>query len=229
MCIRVAIVEDETMIADMLKAWFNRRPNLQVVGCAADGAAALALCRRQKPDVATVDIQLPGLNGLDLAEQFLRELPAMKIVILTCRSNPYCLVRAEEMGVHGYVDKMSPLPELEKAVRATADGERYFATAMRAELQREQRKPDAFNKILTGREREILGLISLGLSDAEVGAQLDIAPGTVGLHRRNASRKLDIFNDRKLMRMGRELGLDFNSNSHDAPAIEQRPHRKHAG
>jgi DNA-binding NarL/FixJ family response regulator len=229
MSIRVAIVEDETMVADMLQAWLSRRPQLQVVGCAATGAEALTLCRKQNPDVATVDIQLPGLNGLDLSEQLLRTHPALKILILTCRSNPYCLIRARELGVHGYVDKMSPLPELEKAILAVSAGQLFFSDNVQHELNREQRRPDAFNKILTEREREILGLISLGLSDADVAAQLDISPETVGTHRRNASHKLDIFNDRKLMRYGREVGLDMRVHTHPPASGGHRAHRKSAG
>ncbi len=210
MSIHVVIVEDETMVADMFRAWLSRRTQIQVLGCATDAASALALCRQKQPDIALVDIQLPGMNGLDLSEHLLREFPALKIIIVSCRSNPYCLLRAEELGVHGFVDKMSPLTVLEKAVRTVASGERYISETVTQQRDREQRKPDAFNKILTEREREILGLISLGLSDADVGAQLNISPGTVGLHRRTASRKLEIFNDRKLMRVGRELGLDFS-------------------
>jgi DNA-binding NarL/FixJ family response regulator len=214
MSIRIAIVEDETMVADMLKAWLSRRPQIEVVSCAADGTTALALCRKQRPDIALVDIQLPDMNGLDLSEHLLKELPALKIIIVSCRSNPYCLVRAEEVGVHGYVDKMSPLPLLEKAIRAVAAGERCFSETVGRELKREQRNPGAFNKVLTEREREIIGLITLGLSDAEVGTQLDISPETVGLHRRNAGRKLDISNDRsRLIRLGRKLGLEFSVNN----------------
>ena len=222
MSIRVAIVEDETLVADMLQAWLSRRSNLQVVGCAADGESALTLCRQQLPDVATVDIQLPGMDGLMLTELLLREIPALKIVILSGRQNPYLLARAKQLGVHGYVDKMSPLPLLEKAIRTVAAGGQLFSDTVRKALNHQQRQPDAFNKILTGRERDILGLISLGMSDLEVGVQLKISPETVGTHRRNASRKLDIFNDRKLMRYAREVGLEYSARRLPA-AGEGRP------
>jgi DNA-binding NarL/FixJ family response regulator len=226
MSIKVAIIEDETMVADMLKAWFSRRPDLQVVGCAADGAAALALCRQQQPDVATLDIQLPGINGLAVADLLLQELPATKIVILSGRQDPYFIARAKQLGVHGYVDKMSPLTHLEKAVRAVAAGGQFFSGAVQQALNDQYRQPDAFNKILTPRERDILGLIATGLSDHEVGAQLKISPETVGTHRRNASRKLNIFNDRKLMQYAREQGLDFSVNQLPAKGTGQPAHRK---
>ena len=216
MRIRVAIIEDETMVSDMLKAWFSRSSDLQVVGCAADGAAALELCRKQQPDVATVDIQLPGMDGLELTEQLLREVPATKVLILSGRQNPYLLLRAKELGVHGYVDKMSPLAVLDKAVRTIAAGGQFFSDAVRTALNHEQRQPEAFRKILTARECDVLGLIAKGMSDLEVGAQLQISPETVGTHRRNASRKLDLFNDRKLMQYARELGLEYSVNHHAA-------------
>ena len=216
MSIRVVIIEDETMVADMLKAWLGRRPGLQVVGCAPDGAAALALCRKHKPDVATVDIQLPGMDGLALAEQLLRDFPGLKVIILSGRQNPYLLVRAKELGVHGYVDKMSPLAVLEKAIRAVATGGEYFSAAVQKTMDDQRRQPDAFVKMLTPRERDILGLMAAGLSDQEVSTQLNISPETVGTHRRNASRKLDIHGDRKLMHCARELGLDYVANQHAA-------------
>ena len=226
MSIRVVIVEDETMVAEMFKVWLSRRPQIQVVGCAPDSATALALCRQHQPDIALVDIHLPGMNGLDLTEHFMQEFPALKIIIVSCRSNPYCLLRADQLGVQGYVDKMSPLPVLEKAIRAVAAGERYYSDSVVKELKQEQRNPGSFNKILTEREREILGLIALGLSDGDVGTQLDISPETVGAHRRHAGRKLEIFNDRKLMRVGRELGLDFSASAQGDPTVGQVSHRK---
>ena len=193
----------------MLQAWLSRRPKLQVAGCAPDGAAALALCRKQKPDVVTVDIQMPGMDGLALSEKLLRECPATKIILLSGRQNPYLLVRAKELGVHGYVDKTSPLAVLEKAIHAVAAGGEYFSETIQDSLDHQRRKPDAFVKMLTPRERDILGLMAAGLSDQEVSTQLNISPETVGTHRRNASRKLDIHGDRKLMHCARTLGLEF--------------------
>jgi DNA-binding NarL/FixJ family response regulator len=172
MSIRIAIVEDETMVADMLKAWFRRRHDLEVVGIAADGVAGLALCRKQQPDVVTVDIQLPKMDGLTMSRQILREYPAQKILLLTCRAERYCLLQAEEMGVHGYVDKMSPLAVLEKAVRSVAQGERFFSETVRRELNHQKSRPDSFSKILTQRELDVLGLLARGVSDNDIVAHL---------------------------------------------------------
>lgn len=212
MSIRVVIIEDETMVADMLKAWLGRRSGLQVVGCALDGIDALAVCRRHKPDVVTVDIRLPGADGLAVTEQLLREFPGLKVIILSGRQNPYLLVRAKELGVHGYVDKMSPLTVLEKAIRAVAAGGEYFSESVQKTMDDQRRQPDAFVKMLTPRERDILGLMAAGLSDQEVSTQLNISPETVGTHRRNASRKLDVRGDRKLMHCALELGLNYVAN-----------------
>ena len=213
MSIRVAIVEDETMVADMLTTWFNRRPQIHVVGSAPDGAAALTLCRRERPDVATVDIQLPGMDGLELSAQLLRAVPKLKIIIVSCRYNPYCLIRAEQLGLHGYVDKMSPLRVLEKAVRTVAAGKRFFSDTVQHEIDRQQQQPDAFDKILSERERDILGMLSKGMSDAEMGTRLNISSDTVYTHRRNIRRKLDLSDDRKLMQYAREMGLEFSVNN----------------
>ncbi len=210
------------MLAEMLTAWIGRRPDMQVVGCAANGADALALCRKQRPDVATVDIQLPGMDGLALTEQLFREVPAPKVIILTGRQHPYLVVRAKQLGVHGYVDKMSPLAELGKAIRTVAAGGQFFAGNVLQALKQQQGQPDAFSKLLTMRECSILGLIATGLSDAEVGEHLQLSPDTVGAHRRKASRKLEIFNDRKLMHRARELGLDYSIDRRPA-AEEARP------
>jgi DNA-binding NarL/FixJ family response regulator len=223
---RVVIVDDEMMMADMLKVWFSRRPDIQVVGCAADGVAALALCRKEHPDVATVDIQLPGMDGLELAAQLLQAVPKMKIIIVSCQLSPYCLIRAEKLGVHGYVDKMSSLCVLEQAVRAVVAGKRFFSETVRHELDQQQQQPDAFYKILTEREQDILGMLSLGMSDEEMGAHLKISPHTVWTHRRNIRRKLDINDDRKLMQYAREMGLEFSLNNLRIAAERGQAHRK---
>lgn len=214
------------MVADMLTTWFNRRAQIHVVGAAADGPSALTLCRKEQPDVATVDIQLPGMDGLELSAQLLRLRPQLKIIIVSCRYNPYCLIRAEQLGLHGYVDKMSPLRELEKAVRAVAAGERYFTDTVKSEIDRQQQQPDAFNKILTARERDVLGMLSKGMSDEEMGSRLNISADTVYTHRRNIRRKLDINDERKLMQYAREMGLDFSVNNLRAATDGGQKHRR---
>jgi DNA-binding NarL/FixJ family response regulator len=209
MNIRIAIIEDETMVADMMAAWLSRRNNFQVVGCAANAHDALQLCHTQHPDVAMVDIQLSGTDGLTLVAKLRAAFPALSIIIVSCRNNPYCVYRAQQLGLHGYVDKMSPLEVLETAIRTVAFGGRYFSESILREATHQELSPDAFFKILTDREMEVLSLICQSHDEQAIARILGITPLTVSTHRHNIRNKLDIHDDRKLMQFGRDLGLDI--------------------
>jgi DNA-binding NarL/FixJ family response regulator len=206
----MVIVEDETMIAAMFIAWLRRRPQFQVVGHATNGVQALELCRAQKPELAMVDVKLPGMDGLSLSEQVLEEQPQLKILIVSSCCDAYCLYRINQLGLHGFVDKMSPLAELETALTAVASGKVYFSKLFREQMERQLKQPDAFHKILSQREIEILHLLAMGLEDGEIAKHMAITSVTVQTHRRNIRRKLSVHSDRALMSHAQRLGLSLD-------------------
>ena len=208
--VRMVVVEDENMVADMFMAWLRRRPQFQVVGHATNGLQALDLCRAEKPDLAMIDVKLPGMDGLSLSAQLLASLPQLKILIVSSCCDAYCLYRVNQLGLHGFVDKMSPLAVLGEALEAVATGKSYFSKLFREHMERQLKQPDAFHKIISQREIEILHLLATGLEDEEIAKKLTISVVTVEAHRRNIRRKLNLHSDRALISRAQQLGLSLD-------------------
>jgi len=206
---RIAIVEDESMVADMFIAWLRRRPPLHVVGHATNATQALELCRTQKPNIAMIDVKLPGMDGLSLSAQLLEILPQLRILIVSSCCDAYCLYRVNQLGLHGFVDKMSPLAILGNALEAIAAGKTYFSKLFCEQMERQLQQPDAFHKILSQREIEILHLLATGLEDEKIAEKLAISDETVSAHRRNIRRKLNLHTDRALISRAQQLGLSL--------------------
>lgn len=203
----VVIIDDEEMVVTMLEAWLISFGGVKVVGVATRGSDGVELCRKQKPDILLLDIEMPGMDGLEVARQVRRDVPSARIIILTSHINPYCIYEVSRLGVHGYVNKTGALSVLGAALQHVAKGDRYYSPLYH--MIREQRLygSDAFQKILTPKEVAILILMTEGIDDAVIGKRLNIAPVTVATHRRNVRLKIDAHNDRELIQYARRWGL----------------------
>lgn len=204
---RVAVIDDECIVVSMLTTWLSQKPYLTVVGTAHNGKDGLEMCRKAKPDLVLLDIEMPEMDGLTLAERIINEVPGTRIIILSSHCDPYHVYEISRLKIHGYVEKTCSLETLERTICNVLNGEESFSEGYVSVKQSQLRRADAFHKILTPREISILMMIADGLSDEEISAQLAITPNTVATHRRNLRSKIEAHNDRDLINYARQWGL----------------------
>ena len=209
--IRITIVEDELMVSGVLTAWLGRFRDLQVVGCAADGEAGWELCQSTQPDVALIDIRLPKLDGLELIQRLAEKFPKMRLLAMSGLMDACTIWRVMQSGVHGYINKTQSPESLIQAIRAVAGDNTFFGPVF-TQIKREWlSQPEAFQKILSGREQQILRGTAAGWEDDRIGAELGISPVTVQAHRKHIRQKLGVHNDRGLLAYARRWGLDVQT------------------
>jgi len=206
--IRIVIVDDHALLAETLGAWIVRHPDLALVGRAEDGEAGWNLCLALKPDLAVVDVDLPKLDGLELAKRLLAEMPSLRLLTMTGRTDPYTIWRASQCGVHGYIEKTLPPEMLIEAIRTVAKGGEFFSPVFRKVKQEWLAQPEAFQKILSEREQTVLRRVVAGLDDERIAKELHITVATVIVHRKHIRQKLELHNDRELVAYARRWGLD---------------------
>lgn len=162
---------------------------MDVIGRAANGHEALSKIETRKPKVALMDIRMPGLGGIAVAEQLRRSTPDTRVVLYTGYGDQALLADALDAGVRGFVLKDAPLPDLVRAVQSVAKGGTYVDPVLAGALTQAKLKQELPD--LTQREREVLRLLADGNSNEEIGKQLFISPETVRTHIRKAMEKLD--------------------------------------
>lgn len=216
---RIAVIDDECIVVSMLTTWLSQKSYLTVVGTAHNGKDGLDLCLRTKPDLILLDIEMPEMDGLTLAERIIRAVPGIRIIILSSHCDPYHVYQISRLKIHGYVEKTSSLEILERTICSVLNGEESFSEGYESVRQSQLRRADAFHKILTPREISVLMMIADGLSDEEISTHLAITPSTVATHRRNLRLKIEAHNDRDLINYARQWGLISLDSSPPTPPI----------
>jgi DNA-binding NarL/FixJ family response regulator len=184
--ITTLIVDDHEVVREGLRLSLSRAPNIRVVGEAADGASAVAMTKRRRPDVVVMDVRMPGMDGLEATKQITVEVPEAAVLIFTAYSERSLLSRGLESGAKGYILKEAPHDTLLRAITKVASGETYVDPALMPSFFAKDR-----DEMLTGREREILQLLADGMSNADVAAKLFISQETVKSHVRHILAKLE--------------------------------------
>jgi len=208
--IRVAVADDHVLLRSGLKALLSNIEGVEFVGEAGEGHEVLELCRTRNPEILLLDIGLPGLNGLEVADRLSREQPSVRVLILSMHSSEEYVLRALQARAAGYLLKESGPAELEFALRAVAAGETYLSPSISKHviasyLQRaEGSNPSS---PLTPRQREILQLIAEGRSTKEIAAQLAVSVKTVDSHRAQLMERLGIGDVAGLIRYAIRNGL----------------------
>ncbi|MGW2404529.1 response regulator [Streptomyces sp. NPDC001739] len=198
--IRVLLAEDQSMVREALAALLSLEADLEVVAQAARGDEVVATARAHDVDVALLDIEMPGLTGLDAAAALRRELPGVKIVILTTFGRPGYLRRAMEAGADAFLVKDAPAARLADAVRRVLRGERVIDPALAAAALADGASP------LTEREREVLRTAADGSTNAEIAAALHLSQGTVRNYLSIAIQKTGARNRAEAVRTARDKG-----------------------
>jgi two-component system response regulator DesR len=186
--IRVLVAEDQAMIRGALIALLSGQADIEVAGEAGSGEEAVAAALRIKPDVALLDIEMPGKGGLWAATELREKLPACRVLILTVFGRPGYLRRAIDSGVAGFLLKDAPPSELAHAVRRTAAGEIVIDPKLAVEALAQGISP------LTPRERDVLALSVRGTSIEEIAKALHLTNGTVRSYLSIAIQKLNAKN-----------------------------------
>jgi DNA-binding NarL/FixJ family response regulator len=194
--LRVMLVEDHALVRSAIRNTLNV-PGLEIVADVATAEEALATVAQVRPDVVLVDIDLPGMSGVDLVTELAPRLPDSKIVMLTASSKRDDLVTAMRRGAAGYLTKDISAETLTRAILGIRDGDLPMQSRMAAVLVRELVSTSPLGvgfAGLTRRETEVLRLVATGLTDREIGTALRISPRTVGRHVGSVLAKLGVRN-----------------------------------
>jgi DNA-binding NarL/FixJ family response regulator len=210
---RIVIAEDHTILREGLKALLAARPELQVVGEAADGREAIRCAEDLKPDLMMLDLSMPRSNGLEALKDIKRVSPETKVLVLTVHKTEDYVFTALQAGADGYVLKDSSSAELMLAVRSVLNGERYLAPAIASTVVSGYLGSSdgtflrpSFDE-LSSREREVLKLIAEGYRTKDIAVYLCISPKTVEKHRANLMDRLNLRTVSALTTYAIEKGL----------------------
>ncbi len=209
---RILLADDHALFRHGLRALLGSLPEFEVVGEAATGEEAVARSLDLRPDVVLMDIQMPGLNGIEATRRILNTSPHVGVVVVTMFEDDDSVFAAMRAGARGYVLKGADETEILKVIRAVASGEAHFGPKIARRLMsffsapRPDTPPVAFPE-LTAREREVLDLIAQGLSNAEIARNLFLSPKTVRNHISNVFGKLRVTDRAQAIVRAREAGL----------------------
>lgn len=211
--ITVIMADDHAVVRDGLRLILEARGDIDVVGEAADGREAVKVVELRHPDVAIMDLSMPGLNGAEATRQIRERAPDTKVIILSMHATSEHIYQAFEAGALSYLLKDSAGKEVVAAVHATSRGERYLSkriteTMLEDYVRRRQQpvEPSPVERLST-REREVLQLVVEGKTSVEIGEMIHLSPKTVDSYRSRLMRKLEIRDVPSLVRFAIAHGL----------------------
>ncbi len=213
--IRILVVDDHPVVRKGISIALSRNEGFEVVAEVGDGDSAIQAARDFAPDVILLDIDLPGRDGLSVAQVLRSELPDIKVVILSMFTSEGYIMQALKSGVQGCVPKQSSLEEVARAVQSVSDGDVYFSEGVaRVALGRMVRNGHTVPspEDLTQREREVLVQIAEGFSNKEIASALNLGVRTVETHRDRLMRKLGIHSVAGLTKFAIRHGLSALGN-----------------
>lgn len=213
--IRVLVADDHAVFREGLRAVLSPEPDMDVVGEAATGKEAVERAAELGPDVILMDIQMPGINGIEATRRILDANSHFGVVVLTMFEDDDSVFSAMRAGARGYVLKGAPPSEILMVARAVAGGEAHFGPEIARRLvdffsTPKHSSPEGAFPELTARERDILGLIAQGQTNAKIAAQLFVSPHTVRNHITHIFAKLQVADRAQAIIRARESGLGRN-------------------
>ncbi|MEU1880068.1 response regulator transcription factor [Streptosporangium sp. NPDC020072] len=201
MPITVALVDDEAMIRTGLRLVLSGEPDIEVVGEASDGAEALELVARTRPDVVLIDVRMPRMNGLEASHRLVRDHPDSKVIVLTTFDEDEYVTAALRAGVSGFLLKVAPPEQLVTALRTVAAGDGLLDPAVTLRViaafadwpasARDTGRPSELDT-LTGRETDVLKLLARGLTNIQIAGRLHLGEATVKTHLSRILMKLGL-------------------------------------
>lgn len=212
MMIKILLVDDHKILRDGICSIVKGSPDMEVIGEAADGKAALRLVKELSPDVVIMDISMPELNGIEATRRILADHPKIKVIALSMHHDKQFVSEIFKAGASGYLLKDCAFDELEHAVRIVMDGKTYInpqiaSLVIESFVNQPQTNSQKAFSLLTDREREVLQLIAEGHSTKEIASSLNVSAKTIESHRRQVMGKLNIRNVAELTKYAIREGL----------------------
>jgi DNA-binding NarL/FixJ family response regulator len=209
---RIVLADDHPIVRAGIRAELEKIPQIQVVAEASDGREAVDLVKTHTPDIVFMDISMKGLNGLEATTRITREVPGVKVIILSMHSSEEYFWQALKAGASGYLLKKAATTELTAALKRVGEGEIYLTREISNRLVRKlPLQQIALRKSpleqLTDRQREILQLIAEGQTTKAIALILNVSPKTVEYHRSKLMERLNIFDIPGLVRFALQSGL----------------------
>lgn len=212
---RILLADDHTLFREALAGILTNQPDMEVVGEARDGLEAVVKAQALRPDLVLMDVQMPGLDGIEATRQIRLTLPETIVVMLTVRDDEEKLLRALKAGAQGYLLKDIRAHEMLAMVRGALRGEAALsprlAGLMLAEFRRLSQQVPAEDPageiVLTRREREVLEMVAQGASDKEIAEALVVSLYTVKSHMRSILARLQVSSRQEAARLARRKGL----------------------
>lgn len=211
--IRLLLADDHAVVRSGLRLLLEAQPDMVIIGEVENGEDAISRTAELKPDVVLMDIEMPGMNGIEATRRIKRESPQTAVLALTMYEDDQYFFEMLQAGAAGYVPKRAAPDELASAIRAVSRGDVFLYPSLagrlvqdylvRRDVEANEPTPDD----LTPREQEVLTLIAQGLSNGEIGDQLVISVKTVDRHRENIMRKLNLHNRVDLVKYALRKGL----------------------
>ena len=210
--LRVLVADDHPFFRDGLRSLLTSSPDTELIGEAGNGEEAIALAADLQPDVILMDIQMPGMDGIEATRRIVQESPQVRVLVVTMFEDDGTVFRAMRAGARGYMLKGANYAEMLRAIRAVGNGEAIFSPQVAVRLVdyfasiRPATQPEVFPE-LSDREREILDLIAQGHKNLEIAKSLYLSPKTVRNHVSNILGKLQVADRTEAIIRAREAGL----------------------
>jgi len=212
--ITILIADDHTLIRETWSFILNSDPKFQVVAECGTGEEAIAKARELRPDIIIMDINMPGINGIEATEQIKKISPDSKIIGVSLHTQPTYARKMMQKGALGYVTKNSSREEMFKAIEEVYQGKKYICEEIKNILSEQvlsgDDQPTGLNT-LSQREIQIIALIKKGFSSKEIAESLEISVKTVEVHRYNILKKLNLKNAAALVHFIHNSQLDFGN------------------
>jgi len=206
---RVLLVDDHTLVLDGFRKLLEDR--CEIVGVAEDGRTLLRMAQELQPDIVTLDISMPQLNGVDAARKLKKILPRIKLIFVTMHADQAYVNEAFKAGAAGYLLKRSAGSELLQAIQSVMDGQCYVTPLVAKSLVQSVvtggRPAVQKEKSLTSRQREVLQLVAEGMTVKEIASALDLSPKTVEFHKSQIMTQLDLHTTAELTKYALVHGL----------------------
>jgi len=204
--IRVLIVDDHPVVREGLRAVLEDTKEMHVVGEVGSAEEALSSVERALPDIVLLDLELPGMNGVDAIPRFADAASHPRVIILTAYDTEERVLAALKAGAVGYVLKGAPAGEIAQAIRAVAGGGSYLTPRVAARVVAQVKAPRR-SGLLTARERQVLGLVARGRSNKQIARDLAITERTIKFHMTSIFNKLGADNRAQAIAIAAQRGL----------------------